>query len=464
MFDLLIRNAYVIDPVTDIEGYYNIAIEDGKIAGIYSKEENPGSKEELDATGLYLCPGLIDMHVHVTRKFAGPHGYKMIAKSGVTTAIDFAGPIEEILQDIQSYGCGLNVGCCNAVIPEGTVETNNPTIYKLKDFISNSLSKGALGIKLLGGHFPLTPEATRNTIDICNKKHVFVAYHAGTTCSGSNLEGVRETVELAKNQKMLFLAHINAYCRGLVDDPIKEVSETIQLLKDNPHILSECHLAFLNATCAICRGGQVLDHVTLNCLNMKGYEPTQSGLEKAINEGYASVHFIENGEISFLSGNEGISYWKSQLTNTGVSFPVNRRDTAFLFACARKNSGELLLNNICTDGGGIPRNNLLQMGLSLVKFRGLSLKELISQISCKPAKTLGLSHKGNLRIGSDADITIFDYDKQIAVHSLVNGQFILLNKETIGKRGSIITTKHAKDYLEKLHVGYSVASPELLFE
>ena len=60
MSSLLIRNGRVIDPSTGFDGVRNIAIIDGKFA-----DSAPEGTPELDANGLIVAPGFIDMHVHL---------------------------------------------------------------------------------------------------------------------------------------------------------------------------------------------------------------------------------------------------------------------------------------------------------------------------------------------------------------------------------------------------------------
>ncbi|MEG0441831.1 MAG: dihydroorotase [Oscillospiraceae bacterium] len=61
---LLIRQGRLIDPVGGIGGVMDILIEDGRVAVIGS-DIAPGDAEILDATGLTVCAGLVDMHVHL---------------------------------------------------------------------------------------------------------------------------------------------------------------------------------------------------------------------------------------------------------------------------------------------------------------------------------------------------------------------------------------------------------------
>ena len=61
---LIIKNGHVVDPVNGIDSQKDVLIEDGKIATVDSGLEKGGA-EVLDAKGLYVVPGLIDMHVHL---------------------------------------------------------------------------------------------------------------------------------------------------------------------------------------------------------------------------------------------------------------------------------------------------------------------------------------------------------------------------------------------------------------
>lgn len=63
MQNLLIKNGRVIDPVNTIDGPFDVLIQDGKIAKVGRVDKAP--KEVIDAKGLLVVPGLIDIHVHV---------------------------------------------------------------------------------------------------------------------------------------------------------------------------------------------------------------------------------------------------------------------------------------------------------------------------------------------------------------------------------------------------------------
>lgn len=60
----VIRGAHVVDPANQVDGVRDVAVEDGRIAAVQPVLE-PGTAPVLDAGGLHLFPGLVDVHVHL---------------------------------------------------------------------------------------------------------------------------------------------------------------------------------------------------------------------------------------------------------------------------------------------------------------------------------------------------------------------------------------------------------------
>ncbi|HEV7397125.1 MAG TPA: dihydroorotase [Pyrinomonadaceae bacterium] len=82
---LLITNGYVIDPAQSINTGKNLLIEDGKLAGVLDRSEPaPNDAEVLDATGLIVAPGFIDMHVHLREP---GQEYKETIATGAAAAV-----------------------------------------------------------------------------------------------------------------------------------------------------------------------------------------------------------------------------------------------------------------------------------------------------------------------------------------------------------------------------------------
>jgi dihydroorotase len=61
----VLRNGHVLDPKNNVDAKRDVAIRDGKIAAIEPSIPASAAKKSVDITGLYLTPGLVDIHVHV---------------------------------------------------------------------------------------------------------------------------------------------------------------------------------------------------------------------------------------------------------------------------------------------------------------------------------------------------------------------------------------------------------------
>ena len=122
---LLIRNGYMIDPKSGREGNYDILIEGDKITKIGTKLPDQGEKcQVIDAEGLLVAPGLVDVHVHFrepgfTRKENIDTGAAAAAKGGFTTVVMMANtnpPIDsaEVLRQVLDRGreTGIHVLSC----------------------------------------------------------------------------------------------------------------------------------------------------------------------------------------------------------------------------------------------------------------------------------------------------------------------------------------------------------------
>ncbi len=95
--DFLIKNGHVFDPKNNRDTILDISIGDGKILEVAPNIVTENAKTVVDATGLYVCPGLIDIHTHVfvgtkANKFAdgnnslSPDNFSF--KAGITTVVD----------------------------------------------------------------------------------------------------------------------------------------------------------------------------------------------------------------------------------------------------------------------------------------------------------------------------------------------------------------------------------------
>ena len=438
-YDILLKNATVVDPVNSRNAVMDVGVADGRIAEIGADLNPDRAREWIDLSGFYLIPGIIDLHVHVSSWLGGRYGHKMMALAGVTTALDMSGPVDSVVDIAAAHGVGLNLACLQYVRPGYTVKTTDPDRCEIEKLLHESMAKGALGLKILGGHYPLTPEATAQVVETAHRENAYLAFHAGTLATESDINGFHEAVVLIQG-KPIHLAHINSYCRGTVRPAMVEAEEAIKALRRNAHICSESYLSPMNGTSAKCVNGVPESQVTVRCLTAGGYPETEKGLEAAIIEGWAKINMESGGSIVLASGETALEWWRQNATDTTVSFRVNPATPRLRLASAKTAAGEFVVDCISTDGGGIPRNVTVEMGLSLVKLQVFSMAEFVIKTSRNPAEILGLKHKGHLSIGADADISVLDLTSQKAVMSLSNGTVIMRNGQVCGHGCRMITT------------------------
>src|SRR5439155_13105198 len=64
-YDLLIKGGHVIDGKNRLSAVRDVAIKDGKIAAVAPDIAPSRAAKVVDASGLYVTPGLVEIHVHV---------------------------------------------------------------------------------------------------------------------------------------------------------------------------------------------------------------------------------------------------------------------------------------------------------------------------------------------------------------------------------------------------------------
>src|SRR3954469_2099103 len=120
MSSLLIQNGHVIDPANGVDERRDLLIVNGKIEDLHSPEAS--TAEKIDVKGAVVCPGLIDIHVHL-REPGKPDaetiesGALAAARGGFTTVVcmpntsttvDNAGTVEYIKARAREKAC-INV-------------------------------------------------------------------------------------------------------------------------------------------------------------------------------------------------------------------------------------------------------------------------------------------------------------------------------------------------------------------
>jgi len=95
-YDVVLKNGSVIDPKNNINAVRDVAIKDGKIAAVAASIDGAQAKKVIDVKGLYVTPGLVDLHVHVFYGDGASYSDGQLSvipdshtfRSGVTTVVD----------------------------------------------------------------------------------------------------------------------------------------------------------------------------------------------------------------------------------------------------------------------------------------------------------------------------------------------------------------------------------------
>ena len=219
-FDLVIVGGRVIDPESGLDGIRNIGISGRSIAAISA--EPLAARATINATGLVVSPGFIDLHAHGQT----PETYRFQARDGVTTALELevgTGDIERWYAE-RKPGRLINYGVSIGHIPVRMAVMHDPGTFlatgagahkaasadEVKEIarrIEDGLSKGAVSI---GAGFPYTPAATQDELlevfRIAGRIRAPVHVHIRRGVSG-----LQEALKLATQTKApLHVVHINS--------------------------------------------------------------------------------------------------------------------------------------------------------------------------------------------------------------------------------------------------------------
>lgn len=231
-FDLVIRGGRVLDPETGLDAIRNIGLKNGVIARI-GAESLQGART-IEATGLTVAPGFIDLHSHGQ----DPENYRLKVLDGVTTALELEIGVPDIDGFIKeregkalvNFGATISHPAARAsafgrplargvLLPPSGPATNDHASEEQLDAISASLSRGldqgALGI---GMGLVYTPGATRleviRAFRIAAQRRVPIYVHvrsAGRIEPGSSIESIGEVIAAAAiTGAGLHIVHINS--------------------------------------------------------------------------------------------------------------------------------------------------------------------------------------------------------------------------------------------------------------
>ncbi len=518
MFDLILKNGKIIDGTGSPAYFADIAVKDGKIARIAKQIE--GGKEILDVKGLTVTPGFIDSHAHNDLNMLTFPAQAEKVEQGITTAVagtcgtsnaplslefcaekeveyEGLGKHSDIHRTWASYmetldkvpqGCNvLSYVGHNALRLAGMgSEDRAPTaaeLEKMKDLVREAMEHGALGVS-----FGLTyaPSCYADTAELIELARVVAAYH-GVISAHVREEGdfvVRSAEEFLTVIRESGARGVYSHVKAQGKEIWGKVCHTLQMMEEAneqgfevfgdvyPYNASHTRLSANIVPKHLHSGGipalmKVLEseerrrEIRAYCESKWGKD--WNWVQITICAAYPEYEGKTIPEVAALHGKDEIDTMcdiihASRNVCSACYFNICEEDIERVIAYPR--------TMICTDSGVAGDNQVYHPRLrasfprALAKYvreRGVvTLPEMIRKITAMPAAVYGLTTKGLLREGMDADICVFDPEK-IQDHAtfadcraratglafvLVGGEVVVKDAVHNGKRNGRVLRYH----------------------
>lgn len=442
-YNVVIANGRVMDPESGLDAVRNVGIREGKIRAISAGALK--GKQTIDAKGLVVAPGFIDLHQHGE----DAQNYAAKAADGVTTALELEVGVADIdgwCQEREgkaliNYGASVGhipvrmkvMNDPGQLLPNGDAahrEATPPEMEQIMSLLEKGLQRGALAV----GLGPAYTEAATNweitqVFRVAAKHHASCHVHvrsspAGIAGNAGNFSGFEEALAAAAiTGAPLHVVHIQS--------------------TGGPNVLQELQMI----SEARSRG---MDVTTEAYPYNMGMTSIQSALfdhrENEPDSYFASLLWPATGE--HLTRESFARYRKEGGMVIVPSNTEENVDAAIESPLTMIASDGYLLN-----GKGHPRTAgtyARVLGHYVREKKALDLMTALKKMTLMPAQRLEkrapvFKDKGRIRVGADADITIFDANRVIDKATYDNPlqysegiQFVLVNGVPVLKDGKLV--------------------------
>ena len=253
-FDIVIKNGKIIDGTGNPWYRAGIGITEGKISKIGRLEKTNATKE-IDAAGLVVCPGFIDMHSHSDIAIFFDNTLQSTIRQGITTSVlgncgDNRAPVppEKMDEFLKIFAIFTPPGVENDSIPWNTFSEYLDYMEK-RGCVANSAHLVGFGtIRVAGGPGFEDRSPTAEELQ-CMKSFVAEAMEAGAFGMSTGL--IYSPQVYAKTEEIIELAKVVAKYSGIYFSHIRgEGSNVVNAIKELIEIVEKSG----------CTGGQVAHH------------------------------------------------------------------------------------------------------------------------------------------------------------------------------------------------------------
>ncbi|MFL5550411.1 MAG: amidohydrolase family protein [Gemmatimonadaceae bacterium] len=397
VYDRVIVGGRVMDPESGLDAVRNIGLRDGRIAVITTQAVS--GRDTTDARGLIVAPGFIDIHAHGQT----PQTYGFQALDGVTTSLELELGTSDVAAWYRDRSAGerINYGVSighikvrmavmhdsGTVMPvgEGAYRAaSSAEIGEIAKRIETGLRDGAVSI---GAGFPYTPAATRDELlavfRVAAKTKTPVHVHIRP-----GVAGLKEALSLAgETNASLHVVHINS--AGLAQTPLM--------------------LAMIREA-----RGQGHDVTT----EAYPYDAGMTEIQSAtIQDVYRAAPDDSLADLEWPPTGERLNRESfARYSRMGGPIVVHTNTEPMVVAAISSPLTIIASDAYWQGSTGHPRTTgtfSRVLGRYVRETHSLSLMDAIAKMTLMPARRLearvpAMKQKGRLRVGADADITIFD--------------------------------------------------------
>ena len=460
-YDLVIRNGRVVDGTGNPWVYADVAIQNGRIARVGTIPP-ADAKQTIDATGLIVAPGFIDVHTHIESSLAAQPGAHNFIYDGVTTVITgncggSSSSLKTYFDSLRILKTSVNVGSLighNSVrIKVMKMAFREPTAREQADMealVERAMKEGAVGLSTgliyTPGTYARTPEVV-NLAKVASRYGGVYASHIRN--EGQNVkQAIQEAIQISREARIpVEISHFKVASKPLWG----KSTETVELVEaarregldvtvdQYPYTASSTSLESIVPSWALADGDSAVlirfrDPATRTKIRTEMLEALKKNLRK--NYEYAVVasyrpdttfNGLSISQINQKLGRKNTPQTEAELV-MDLMERANLKRIQMVYHTMSETDVETILRYpntmIASDAGvarlgsGMPHpraygTNARVLGRYVRERHIIPLEEAIRRMTSLPAQRFRLTDRGLLRPGYAADIVLFD-EKTIA--------------------------------------------------